>query len=157
MWGNGNAWLFRKERGRELWYKEVAKLLQTSDLVWIYSILKSVHQILLCDSVRERSSLLFQLRRHFPSYDNPKVNTPVLRNTTSCALIFMYHYTRRHSKDKGNFIITMVRTSNIGVQDTPSFERHRPNEIKLKMNVFVGMLQEDSHLHDPATDLGPLR
>jgi len=61
VWGNGNAWLFRKERGREICYKEVATLLQTSDLVWIYSILKSVHQILLGASVRERSSLLFQL------------------------------------------------------------------------------------------------
>jgi hypothetical protein len=45
-WGDENAWLFRKERERELWYKEVAKLLQTSDLVWIYSTLKSIHQIL---------------------------------------------------------------------------------------------------------------
>lgn len=60
-------------------------------------------------------------------------------------------------KNKGIFIIIIVRTSNNGVPNTLSFERQRPNEIWFKMKVFVGMLQEDSHLHDPATDLGPLR
>jgi len=63
--GENYGRLFRKERGRELWYKEVAKLLQTSDLVWIYTVLKSVHQILLCASVRERSPSSFRCEGTF--------------------------------------------------------------------------------------------
>lgn len=57
-------------------------------------------------------------------------------------------------KNKGIFIITMVRTSNIGIPDMLLFEWHRANEIWFKMNVCVGMLQALSHLHDPATISG---
>lgn len=154
--GENYGRLFRKERGRELWYKEVAKLLQTSDLVWIYTVLKSVHQILLCASVRERSPSSFRCEGTFRVTIIPRsisLSYGIRRR------VHWYLCTNRHgviSKNKGIFIITMVKTSNIGVPDTLSFEWHRANEIWFKMNVFVGMLQEDSHLHDPATDIGPL-
>ena len=144
VWGNGNVWLFRKERGRELWYKEVAKLLQTSDLVCIYSILKSVHQILLCASVRERSPFSFSWEGTFRFTIIPR-SIPLSYGIRR--RVHWYLCTNIHGvipKNKEIFIITMVRTSNIGVPDTLSFERHRANEIWFKLNVFVGMLQQDS-------------
>ena len=156
VWGNGNAWLFRKERGRELWYKVVAKLLKTSDLVWIYSILKSVRQILLCASVRERSPFSFSCEGTFRVAIIPRSIPLSYGIRRLCTDTYVPKYTASYPKIRESSSSPWRERGIFGVPDMMSFEWHRANEIWFKLHVFDGMLQEDSHLHGPATDIGPL-